>query len=44
MGLAIVRSLVEGHQGHVEVESHVGAGSRFTVVLPKQAAPITLSS
>lgn len=34
LGLAIVKSVVENHQGRVWVESEVGAGTRFTVVLP----------
>jgi signal transduction histidine kinase len=34
LGLAIVRSIVEMHGGRVMVESHVGAGSTFTVTLP----------
>jgi len=34
LGLAIVAALVRAHEGRVDVESAVGAGSRFTVTLP----------
>ncbi|MEP6680508.1 MAG: HAMP domain-containing sensor histidine kinase [Chloroflexota bacterium] len=34
LGLAIVRSIVEMHGGRVDVESTVGKGSRFRVILP----------
>ncbi|MBN2360292.1 MAG: PocR ligand-binding domain-containing protein [Deltaproteobacteria bacterium] len=34
LGLAIVKSFVEGHRGEVWVESRVGEGSTFTVLLP----------
>ncbi len=37
LGLAIVKSLVEAHRGRVAVESVPGAGSIFTVTLPRHA-------
>lgn len=41
LGLFIVKSLVEGHDGRVEVESTLGAGTRFSVFLPVVAAEPT---
>lgn len=35
IGLALVKEIVVHHGGRVEVESREGAGSRFTIVLPK---------
>lgn len=35
LGLSVVRDLVAGHGGTIDAESHVGAGSRFRVRLPR---------
>ena len=34
LGLAIVHKIIEGHQGHIEVESTIGQGSSFTMMIP----------
>jgi two-component system phosphate regulon sensor histidine kinase PhoR len=34
LGLALVKSIVEAHHGHVRVSSTLGKGSTFTVLLP----------
>ncbi|TLY22880.1 MAG: heavy metal sensor histidine kinase [Nitrospirae bacterium] len=34
LGLSICKWIAEAHHGRIEVQSHVGEGSRFTVVLP----------
>jgi CheY-like chemotaxis protein/anti-sigma regulatory factor (Ser/Thr protein kinase) len=41
LGLAVTQKLAQIHGGSVEVESEVGAGSRFTLILPlKQEAGV----
>jgi signal transduction histidine kinase len=35
LGLAIVKSIVDMHGGHITVESRLGAGTAFTLVLPR---------
>lgn len=37
IGLAVVKSLVEAHQGKIAVESEEGKGTTFTMHLPHQA-------
>jgi len=40
LGLDIVRKIIDRHGGRIEVDSEVGAGTTFSVVLPLQTAPI----
>ena len=40
IGLAIVKAIVQAHQGTVTVTSKVGCGSRFTVTLPAADADV----
>ena len=37
IGLYLVRQVVEGHGGHVQVDSHLGEGSAFEIDLPVAA-------
>lgn len=37
LGLAIVEKIIESHGGELQIESEVGKGSAFTVVLPRKA-------
>lgn len=42
LGLFIVKTIVEGHGGEVAVESELGAGSTFSILLPSsKRAPVT---
>jgi signal transduction histidine kinase len=48
LGLSIVKTIVDGHNGTIEVQSAVGAGTRFIIELPvyqgRAAAEDTVAS
>jgi two-component system phosphate regulon sensor histidine kinase PhoR len=41
LGLSIVKHIVQAHQGTIHVESKVGSGSTFTILLPYEPADET---
>jgi signal transduction histidine kinase len=41
LGLAIVKAIVEGHGGHVHVESTLGEGTTFELRLPPARPPVS---
>ena len=43
LGLAISRDLVRAMNGDLRVESKVGEGARFTIVLPRAGAPVQVA-
>ena len=43
LGLAIVKHIVNRHRGRIQVESWIGEGSNFTVVLPQSTQGIATS-
>ncbi len=41
LGLSIVRQIIDLHGGTIEVESHVGKGTKFTIELPLSSGNMT---
>ena len=36
LGLSLVETIIEKHSGHISVESQLGVGTKFTIILPIQ--------
>ncbi len=43
LGLAISRTIVERHRGHIDVKSEPGRGTLFTVTLPLEGNEVTMA-
>jgi signal transduction histidine kinase len=39
LGLSICRGIAQAHDGHIEIESHIGKGTRVTITLPPEPRP-----
>jgi signal transduction histidine kinase len=42
LGLALVKEIIESHDGQVDVTSEVGRGTTFRIVLPAVTTPPAL--
>lgn len=40
LGLFIVKQIVEGHRGTIDIRSELGQGSCFSITIPKDATPL----
>jgi signal transduction histidine kinase len=36
IGLSISYTIIQGHNGHIDLQSEEGKGSKFTIMLPKK--------
>lgn len=43
LGLALIKGVIEAHEGHIEVDSELGKGSTFRFTLPTQARSALLA-
>jgi len=39
LGMSIVSSIIKEHEGHIEVDSHLGSGTSISITLPNQKSP-----
>jgi signal transduction histidine kinase len=44
LGLFVSEGIIRGHRGRISVESRPGAGSRFTIRLPRETLDETLAT
>ena len=44
LGLSVVYGIIENHCGKIEVETQVGKGSTFRVILPVSGSPVPLDA
>ena len=42
LGLPIVKTIVESHEGQIEVQSEEGVGTTFRIILPRVEAEVWL--
>lgn len=44
LGLFLVQQIIKAHSGQIQVESEIGAGTTFTVILPDKNLPVKSSN
>jgi len=43
LGLSVSHTIIENHQGFIDVQSEIGVGTTFTILLPAGKGPVDLS-